>query len=165
MQVKGGGSMSKVKRSVGRPSVYDTRIKPFLHQIHKLREAGFNHDEIWPMLNIASSTYYKHMKEIEQFTELLKSGDANLLENLKSSLYQIALGQAKKVVRVERTDANGNKSYEERVEDLPPNQTALFFSLTNLDPENWKHKQDVVINNYDDEVDSFAESLNKDDKS
>ena len=83
MRVKGGGSMSKTKRSVGRPSAYDTRIKPFLHQIHKLREAGFNHDEIWPMLNIASSTYYKHMKEIEQFTELIKKWRCWIIRKLK----------------------------------------------------------------------------------
>ena len=168
MQIrKGGGKMSKVNKvnKGGRPSVYETKIKPYLHQIHALREQGFNHDDIFPMLNIASSTYYKHKKEIEEFSELLKKGDESLIEQLEKSLYQRAIGGMKKVVTT-TTETQRGTSTTIREEETEPSDVALFFALTNLAPDKWKHKQDLTVAQYDDEVDSFADALkDKHDKS
>lgn len=165
MQIrKGGGKMSKVNKG-GRPSVYETKIQPFLHQIHILRSSGLDHEQIWPMLNIARSTYYKHKKEIEGFSDLLKKGDEDLVEKLEKSLYQRAIGGMKKVVTT-TTETQRGKSTTIREEETEPSDVALFFALTNLAPDKWKHKQDLTVAQYDDEVDSFADALkDKHDKS
>ena len=133
--------LSKVNK-VGRPSVYDARIKPNLKLIHTLRENGHSHEEVIEMLNISKTAYYKHKREIEEFTHSLKNNDAILLEKLEHSLYDRALGKVKKVVISTTVDHRGNETKTERVEDVPPSDVALFFALTNLKGDKWKHKQE-----------------------
>jgi hypothetical protein len=133
--------LSKVNKG-GRPSAYETRIKPNLKLIHTLRENGHSHEEIIEMLNIAKSTYYKHKREIEEFSHSLKNGDVELLEKLEHSLYDRALGKVKKVVISTTVDHRGNETKTERIEDVPPSDVALFFALTNLKGDKWKHKQE-----------------------
>lgn len=151
--------MSKVNKG-GRPSVYETKIQPFLHQIHILRSSGLDHEQIWPMLNIARSTYFKHKKEIEEFSDLLNKGDESIVEKLEQSLYQRAMGGIKKVVKTTKRNGKGEVvEITEREEITEPSDVATFFALTNLASDKWKHKQDLTVAQYDDEVDSFADAL------
>lgn len=143
------------KKKMGRPSVYDTRIKPNLQMIAELRMQGKTHDDIIQLLGISKTAYFKHKREIEDFTHLLKNSDAELIAKLENSLYDLALGKAK-----ETTITTNDKGHEEtRVKQLAPNNVALFFALTNLKGEKWKHKQEVVVDDANDDLQSFEEVL------
>lgn len=148
------------KNKGGRPSVYSTRIEPNLKYIAMLREQGVNHDDIAKMINVAPSTYYKHKAEIEKFSELLKDSDAEIVEKVENKLYDLALGRGQVVKRKYRYLDDGTEIlFEKTVEDIAPDKVAQFFVLTNLANERWKHKQDVIINDTNDNVESFAEVL------
>lgn len=142
------------KKKIGRPSVYDTRIKPNLKLIHTLRANGYTHMQIIKLLDISETSYYKHKAEIDEFTESFKKADATLINQLENSLYDLALGRAQKVVEVnkETIDMNGNirDIKEKRVETLAPHATSIFFALNNLDGSNWKHRNEHT-HNFDEE--------------
>lgn len=154
--------MSKVNKG-GRPSVYDKRIEPNLRAIIQLRELGFSHEEIYTLLGISKTAYYKHKREIDEFTHSFREADAKLINELEDSLYDLATGKAKKIVEIERLLPNGTREItERRVEMLPPNANSLQFALTNLKGEKWKHKQEHIANfNEEDmkQVSSFTDTF------
>lgn len=150
--------MSKPKSNAGRPSVYEKRIKPHLEKINTLRENGFNHEDIAQMLGIARSTYFKHKAEIEEFSDSLKNSDGKLISQLEDSLYKRALGKAVKKTRTVETYGNGKKKIIEREEDVIASDVAIFFALTNLAPDKWKHKQDIQLST-EDELPTFADVM------
>lgn len=158
---------TKPKNKGGRPNVYDTKIKPYLKQIHTLRRQGYTHDDIYPMLNIAKSSYFKHKREIEEFSHSINNADAELIAQLENSLYDLALGRAKKTIEVERDiwddkqDKFIRKNVETRVETLPPNNTSLIFALSNLKNDKWKQRQDITYELSDDDEDTFEEAVKK----
>lgn len=149
------------KNKGGRPSVYSTKIKPNLKLIALLRNHGIYHDDIAKMLNIAPSTYYKHKKEIEEFSESSKKSDESLVEKIEASMYDLALGKAKSTKIEYRYNEIGEEiAVKKTVEHLPADKVAQFFVLTNLAPNRWKHKQEnTITDENDDIVDSFWEAL------
>lgn len=130
-------------KTKGRPSAYETRIKPFLNSIAILRREGKTHDEIAKMLNIAQSTYFKHKAEIETFTESLNKSDDGLVEKMEATLYDLANGRVK-VTKIEYKYVDGEEiPVKKTVDQLPPNPASLFFGLSNLRPNKWKHRQEL----------------------
>ena len=145
----------------GRPNVYDTKIQPYLKQIVAMREADIPYDDIYPLLGIARRTFFNYLPDIEEFMHSLKKDDAWAIKQIKYSLYDKALGRAKKVVEIERPNEHGEMVLvERRIETLPASDVAIFFTLTNLDPENWKHRQTATDDERNDLlVKSFKEAL------
>lgn len=140
----------------GRPSAYDNKIQPYLREIGILRSKGIVYGQIAKMLNIAESTLYKHKADIEEFTEALKKGNAELVEKLEATLYDLAIGNVKVTKTKTYYDKEGNvKSKEVQEETLSPNLGALIFNLTNLAPEKWSNKQEVNLDINDDIAPSF----------
>ena len=145
----------------GRPSKYDTHIKPYLREIRQLRAIGTEYSKIAQMLHIGETTLYKHKAEIEEFAESIKKGDNQLVDEMEATLYDLAKG---KVVR-NKTKINYSAdgkilNREETTEELAPNLGALIFSLTNLAPDKWKNKQSVTTMPYD-EIEEDMEDYEK----
>lgn len=153
--------MSKVNQG-GRPSVYDKRIAPNLKALIQLRELGYSHEELFTLLDISKTSYYKHKREIDEFTHSFSQADAKLIDELEVSLYDLANGKAKKIVETERLINGIMQVVEKRIETLPPNASSLQFALTNLKGDKWKHKQEH-ISNYNEEdmqtVKSFTDTF------
>ena len=74
------------KNKGGRPSLYETKIKPHLKTIAILREQGVSHDDIVKLMGISKTTYYKYMILIDEFVNAIKNGDKELVNNAKMSL-------------------------------------------------------------------------------
>lgn len=130
----------------GRPNKYITNIEPYLNEISILRSTGVEYDKIARMLNIAPSTLYKHKVEIEAFSESTKKGTDVLVDKLEATLYDLALGRIIKTKTKKAYDADGNFRIVEEVEEtLAPDNVSLFFALTNLAPDRWKHRQQETI--------------------
>ena len=152
--------MSKKANKGGRPSVYETRIKPYMRYIAQMRIDGYTHDDIAKFLRVGNATYYKHKAEIEGFSDTLKDSEEDLVEQIEASMYQLALGKVKTTDVTVEYDADGNVSGKrEVVKEHKPDRVSQFFALTNLKGDKWKHKQDFTFAQYDDEVDSFADAL------
>lgn len=140
----------------GRPSAYDNKIQPYLREIGILRSKGIVYGQIAKMLNIAESTLYKHKADIEEFTEALKKGNAELIDELEATLYDLAKGKVtRKKTKIEYYPDGNIRSKEETEEQLAPNVAALIFSLTNLAPDKWNNKQEVNLDINDDIAPSF----------
>lgn len=156
------------KNKGGRPSVYDTRIKPFLREITALREKGISHKDIAKMLNIAESTYFLHKSKIEEFSERIKIGDEELVNSGKASLKKLVDGFERKITtkkykyyyptldvskdeRIyfdEDLALEGIKYLNEetvRIEEIAPEPSSVYFALVNKTNGEFRHRQDVVV--------------------
>lgn len=146
--------------AAGRPSKYDTQLKPYIRYIGHLRKEGMLYKDIAKMLNIAESTLYKHKSEIEEFTEAIKKGNDQLIDELEATLYDLAKGRVvRKKKKIEYFPDGRIKSREETEEQMAPNVAALIFSLTNLKPDKWSNKQEVNLEVNDDVAPSLKETL------
>lgn len=152
------------KVKMGRPSIYDTRIKPYMRYIAQMREDGKTHQEIADFLGIALRTYHKYKAEVEEFMHTSKKSDDILVDKLEAGLYDMALGRVTVENRSYTTydkETNSHIDIEtytgREVKQLPPVASAMFFALNNLRPDKWKHRNEVTSNSNTEVV----ESINK----
>lgn len=103
-------------------------------------------------VGITESTFY-HWKETKsEFLEAIKEAEAKRLESFKNmAISGLATLLTKHEVTEEKTEFEKDentglptpvKTVKTR-KTLLPNPTAVIFTLTNRDPDNWKHKQNV----------------------
>lgn len=148
----------KAPKKNGRPNVYDTRIAPYLDLIAQLKADGKTDEYIYKLLGVSKTAFYAHKSVIDEFTHSYKNGDDALLDEIENSLYDLALGKAKKRTVTIRKDGEGNIIGEdEKIEHLPPDKVAAFFVLTNRRADEWKHKQETVIDTNTDTIDAIKE--------
>lgn len=115
--------------------------------------------EICTNVGISESCYYNWQANIVEFGEAIKKAEDERLKffaiEAKKSLLKKIQGytvQEKKVVMVEgKPDDNGKtkpKIKEQIIIDkhFQPDTTAIIFTLTNQDPENWKNKYNSDVN-------------------
>jgi hypothetical protein len=145
----------------GRPNKYITNIEPYLSEISILRSGGIEYEKIAKMIGIAPSTLYKHKLEIEEFSEATKKGTNILVEQLEATLYDLALGRVVKKKTKIIYDAEGKiRGSEVNEETMTPDNVSLFFALTNLAPDRWKHRQQVEEDT-DEEQDKDMDELHE----
>ena len=78
---------------MGRPSKFETHIKPHFDEIKKAFDRGVEEKEIAKNLGIAISTWCDYKNKYSEFAELLKRDDnatREILNRLDSSLLKIA---------------------------------------------------------------------------
>lgn len=99
--------------------------------------------ELAKKLGIAESTLNEYKKRYPEFTESLKKGKEELVEELEDSLYRKALGyeynEVKKTTFQEDLDIKSEKT-EIIKKHMAPDVGAIVFSLKNLDRGNWKDR-------------------------
>lgn len=146
----------------GRPSVYDTKIKPNLREIKILRANGTSIEDIARIFNVSRKTIYNHINEVDEFLHTIKKGSDILVEELEATLYDLAKGKVVRKKTKINYDSSGNPlNKEETEEQLAPNVAALIFSLTNLAPDRWTNKQEVNLERNDDIQTSLKDELRK----
>ncbi len=129
----------------GRPSKYETHIKPYFKEIKEMLEKGLTEREIAKALHVAYSTYNKYKAEMPEFAELVKSKDmAPLISDLENALIRKALGfEYNETKRYIKKDAEGQPSVvytEINTKYQPPSETAIFGALNRFDPNYKKDK-------------------------
>lgn len=128
----------------GRPSKYDTKVKPYFKEIKEGLEKGLTEKEIAKALGIAYSSWNKYKVEITEFAELIKSKDMRpLIADLENALVKRAKGfEYKEVKEVVTEDIHGIKLTTETVTKYqPPDTTAIFGALNRFDPN---YKKDAA---------------------
>ena len=125
---------------MGRPSKYDTEVKPYLEEIRKAVAAGATDKEIAKAFGIAESTIYKYKKEKKEFAEAFARGREKVVIEIKAALLKKALGfNYEEEKRVGRKDKNGENIVlvEKYTRYCVPSETAANMLLRNYD-ENWR---------------------------
>jgi hypothetical protein len=138
----------------GRAKAWESKIKPNLDKIRKLRQKGFTEKQCAEAIGIGYSTLMKHKNLHIELVEVLNKSKDELVLNLEDTLFKKALGghTVKKTKRKWYEDENGNRTGSEVTEETSiaePDLGALVFALTNLKPEFWKNKRDHEVKNND----------------
>lgn len=130
---------------MGRPSKYDTEIKPYIADIKKAVESGATVEEIAAAFNINVSTLYKYKKEKSELKEAFTRARGKIVFDIKGALLKKALGydyEEKKQYITEDADGNKKKHTEILTKHMPPSETAGAMLLRNYDPE-WLDKDNI----------------------
>jgi AcrR family transcriptional regulator len=132
---------------------YEENVKPNLEQIKYWRGQGFKIDQIALKLGISPRSFAYYIKNKSELSEVMNESKDKLIANIAiNGLYKRALGysyQEKKMVKERIVDSEGKDTGYEKIKteitekQVAPDTTACIFSLKNLDPENWKDRQEV----------------------
>lgn len=127
--------------------------KKLVEQICKLVSSdSYTVDEICQQVGINRTTYFRWLRENNTFATAIKSAQQRFHENLiaeaKRSLMKKIRGyEAEEVKTVYgRKDENGGPKIKEQTrikKHVPPDTTAIIFTLVNRAPEDWKNKQEL----------------------
>jgi len=110
---------------------------------------GATVEEIADEMGVALSTIYKWRETHPEFSEALNESRALADMDVERTLYQRAMGgksrETKKVIEI--VDGQPQvKRVEETERELAPDVTACIFWLKNRQPQLWRDRQDVAIN-------------------
>lgn len=117
-------------------------------------------------VGISKSTFYEWLESYPCFSDSLKKARKEFRETivrtLEQSLWKRAAGYEIEESKNEyRTLKDGSKvlvKSSKITKHFPPDTGALIFALTNLDPENWKNRQDNRFS-VDDGISGFKISV------
>lgn len=117
-------------------------------------------------VGISKSTFYEWLESYPDFSDSLKKARKEfretIVQTLEQSLWKRAAGYEIEESKNEyRTLKDGSKvlvKSSEITKHFPPDTGALIFALTNLDPENWKNRQDNRLS-VDDGISEFKISV------
>jgi hypothetical protein len=150
------GGIIMAKGKGGRPSKYESHIKPNLERIPALRKQGYHEEQIAKYFGVAYSTFMEYKKKYPELTDVLKKGKEELIEELEDTLYRKALGKCtvKETKKYIKNLAGGKQEtrVEETIKEIPPDTGALVFSLKNLAPDRWKDTHEATFKDLDEMV-------------
>lgn len=117
-------------------------------------------------VGISKSTFYEWLESYPDFSATLKKARKEfretIVQTLEQSLWKRAAGYEIEESKNEyRTLKDGSKvlvKSSKITKHFPPDTGALIFALTNLDPENWKNRQDNRLS-VDDGISGFKISV------
>ncbi len=135
----------------GRPTKYDVDFHP--KQALKYSLLGLTDTQMAGAFEIAESTLNNWKNEYPEFLESLKKGKIEADANVVSTLYKRALGHTQKSkvpLKMKKVDSETGKLYDtveivETEEYFPPDMVATIFWLKNRQPEYWRDKKEVEI--------------------
>lgn len=117
-------------------------------------------------VGISKETFYTWINDKPDFSNSLKKARKEfretIVQTLEQSLWKRAAGYEIEESKNEyRTLKDGSKvlvKSSKITKHFPPDTGALIFALTNLDPENWKNRQDNRLS-VDDGISGFKISV------
>lgn len=141
----------------GRPSKYETHVKPYFEQIKKWLSQGATEQQIAQQLGIAYSTYNEYKQKYPEFSEIIKGNSrAELVEELRGALVKRALGfeykEKKEYVRTDPETGQPTKYVEIVTRIAMPDTTAIFGALNIYDPEYVRDKKNHELREKDYEL-------------
>lgn len=133
---------------VGRKSLYEERVKPFLAQIEKWKRVGATDEQICEQLGISKTSFYKYKEEFAEFAESLKKGTEALVLDLRGELARIAFKHTLETKKQYiRKDAAGQSvTYTEiTTKEVDGDIAAINLLLKNLDSDWSNDPQNLAL--------------------
>lgn len=163
----------------GRRTKYDIDLHP--KQAFKYSLLGLTDTQISGAMDISEATLNNWKKKYSEFLESIKKGKIEADANVVSTLYKRALGHTQKnktAIKVRKIDPKTEKMYDtvEIVEEevyFPPDIVATLFWLKNRQPEHWRDKKEIEIDDKrdldtsllsDSSLDDIEQALKHDEK-
>lgn len=117
-------------------------------------------------VGISKSTFYEWLESYPDFSDSLKKARKEfretIVQTLEQSLWKRAAGfeieESKNEYRALKDGSKVLVKSSKITKHFPPDTGALIFALTNLDPENWKNRQDNRLS-VDDGISGFKISV------
>lgn len=125
---------------MGRPSRYETEIKPHLKEIENAVRAGATDKEIADAFGFSVSTIYEYKKKYKEFSKAFVCARARVVFEIKAALLKKALGfEYEEEKRVGKKDKDGENIIlvEKYKRYSAPSEQAAAMLLRNYD-ENWR---------------------------
>lgn len=128
------------KATAGAPSRYQ---EGYAVEVEALKADGLTDKDAARRFDISTETLRAWKKKNKDFAAGYKRGVNDfVLNKLEPGLYKRAMGFTRKRVE-EYFDKKGILTGSKKVtEEVLPDTTALIFALCNLDPANWKQRQE-----------------------
>lgn len=152
---------------MGRPSKYETEVKPHIEEIRKAVESGATMEEIAKAFGIAVSTLQKYKAEKKELSDAFARGREKVVIDIKAALLKKALGFSyDEEKRVGKKDKDGEQIIlvERYKRYCPPSETAARMLLNNYD-EDWHDNDNATATLRQQELElkkAIAESNNFD---
>jgi len=157
---------------MGRPSKYQTHVKPYFEQIEGWFRSGKTEGSIAKQLGVNNDSWIQYKKKFPEFSELLIKAGQDNCALVANKLFQRACGYDYTEKHVEiGEDGDGVTRTKRKTikKHVPPNVAAMEFYLVNRDPNNWKHKShiegEIEVNSFsgvsDEVLEKRAEQLRK----
>lgn len=130
---------------MGRKNKYETNVKPYLENISKWYET-LTEAQIAEKLGVSVASFENYKRDYSDLREVLKTGRATLVEELKESLKKKAKGftytEKKKIIRV--IDGKKTQVIEEYEKYSLPDTAAIHLLLKNLD-DTWRNDDKATM--------------------
>lgn len=126
----------------GRPSKYETEVKPYLEKITEWKKAGATDEQVCKALGIARSTFCDYKNKYLEFADALRTGIAFTDLELSGALYKRAMGydyQEKKQYITKDNEGKEVVKTEIFVKHIPPSETAIGMLKRNINPD-WRDR-------------------------
>ena len=118
----------------GRPSKYDTDVKPRFEEIREWLKLGATDKEIADNLGINKATICDYKKRFPEFDQLLKNGRKAPIQAIKAALFRRACGYDYKEMIVTDSEKDGKKT-QIYTKHVVPDPTAALILLKHWDKE------------------------------
>ena len=131
---------------MGRPSKYETHIKPYFNEIAEAYGRGVDEQDIAKSLGVSISAWCEYKNKFSEFKEVLKRSEdetKDILKQLDNALLKSATGfeyTEKKQYITEDENGKKKKHTEIYTRYAQPNPTAIFGALNRFDPDYKKDK-------------------------
>lgn len=119
----------------GRPSKYDTHVKPRFEEIKEWLRSGATDKEIAENLGVNPKVFCKYKSEHNEFNELCKNGRLKAVQEIKASLFKRATGFTYIEKKITVSERNG-RTEETYVKQALPDPTSAMMLLRHWDQEN-----------------------------
>lgn len=124
----------------GRPSKYETHVKPHIEQIKQWKRNGATDEQVCEQLGISQESYCKYKRENAEFADALKNSREQFVADLKGELARIAFKHTLATTKTYiTTNSDGSeKAHTERTEkEVDGDIAAIHLLLKNIDREHW----------------------------
>jgi hypothetical protein len=141
---------------------YESHVKPRLEEIAEWFREGICEYDMCQALDISQDTWIQYKKAIPELIEAVKKGRSRLIQGVVNKVVQKANGYEYDEKTVEYDDNGKEKVVKVVKKHYVPDTTAQIFFLTNMDPDNWKHKgdhQNIYIQNNTVDITQLKEQL------
>ena len=135
---------------MGRKSLYERKVQPYLEEITKWTE-DYTESQIAEKLDVSSVTFSRYKTLFPELAEALANGKNNLVKELKNTLKKKARGfhyEETKITKIHNPDDEAEQEWIEKIEVnrkyAQPDTGAIHLLLKNLDPE-WRNDDDATM--------------------
>jgi hypothetical protein len=139
----------------GRPSKYESNVKPKLLLIEAWCRDGLTDADICKNIDVHVGTFCEYKNKYPELREALKRSKEAADILVENMLYKRAMGYEFTEVTEELTE-NGMVETKRVKKQMAPDTTAQIFWLKNRRPREWRDKQEVEAINHNMNTDVTA---------